>query len=565
MYFGDKHETNIDDEFNQENNILSGILKMLSKYKLFVIVGLFLIVIVLMIILFVNKKVINYLDLNGEEVITLYQGTDYIEPGFKAYNSKDEDLNSQVIIKSTLDTDEVGEYEITYTLGELIETRRVVVIAKPEEYTYIYLNTVNNSVNVYLKVGDKYTEPGYQVFSGSGVTGQVKVTGTVDTSKKGNYKLTYSVVDANNVMISTTRTVIVMDTEISLSLNNEKYTNDNVTINVGIIDNYFDYIILPNNTKVTSSTYAYNVDENGKYTFTVYNTKGVSKQASIEVKNIDKIAPTGSCVVTHNVSGSVITIKASDTNGISKYVYNGIEYNNGTITLNKHIEDSKISVSFYDNAGNVGKAECAVPEVPNFSSSSSKNSSSSSSSSSNNKPSNSSSIKTTYVDVSDLSCTIVYGTSTVTNKIAVNVKIADEFHDILASVCNYVNSTPYLDKLQHAGAYVNREIAEHDYHSKGTAIDLNNLWSYTYNGKTYKPYSSQGTWTWTSYNKFVCEVCGGKEDCQYNVNYIIYNRYFKPKGWCWGGNYSPKYFDPMHFEKRDDECPVANRGQLSCD
>ena len=117
MYFGDKHETNIDDEFNQENNILSGILKMLSKYKLFVIVGLFLIVIVLMIILFVNKKVINYLDLNGEEVITLYQGTDYIEPGFKAYNSKDEDLNSQVIIKSTLDTDEVGEYEITYTLG----------------------------------------------------------------------------------------------------------------------------------------------------------------------------------------------------------------------------------------------------------------------------------------------------------------------------------------------------------------------------------------------------------------------------------------------------------------
>jgi len=114
MYFGDKHETNIDDEFNQENNILSGILKMLSKYKLFVIVGLFLIVIVLMIILFVNKKVINYLDLNGEEVITLYQGTDYIEPGFKAYNSKKEELNSLVIIKSTLDTDEVGEYEITY-------------------------------------------------------------------------------------------------------------------------------------------------------------------------------------------------------------------------------------------------------------------------------------------------------------------------------------------------------------------------------------------------------------------------------------------------------------------
>ena len=40
--------------------------------------------------------------------------------------------------------------------------------------------------------------------------------------------------------------------------------------------------------------------------------------------------------------------------------------------------------------------------------------------------------------------------------------------------------------------------------------------------------------------------------------------YFEPKGWCWGGNYSPKYFDPMHFEIRDGGCATAYRGKLSC-
>ena len=365
MYFNsNKSNTNIDDEFQKENNNLSLFVNKILHNKIILFIGIAIVIVAIMLFLFINRKITNYLILNGEENITLYEGSDYIESGFKAYNSKDENLNSQVIIKSTLDTDEVGEYEITYTLGEIVKTRKISVVTKPASYTYIYLKTVNNSVNVYLKVGEKYEEPGYQVFSGSGqdLTSQVKVTGTIDTSKKGNYKLTYSVVDSNNVTISTTRTVIVMDTEVSLSLNTQSYTNDKVTINIGIVDNYFDYMLLPNNTKVTSSTYEYNVSENGKYTFTVYNNKGVSKQASIEVKNIDRTAPSGSCTIDQDQNGSFITIKASDQAGIKKYEYNNQSYTNSTIKLSSFITSAKVRI--YDNAGNTKDINCTVvPKV----------------------------------------------------------------------------------------------------------------------------------------------------------------------------------------------------------
>ena len=90
MYFQDsKKETNIDEEF-ENKDLPSKILKIFNKYKLFIILGIIaIILIIIMILLFTNKKVTNYLILNGEENIILYQNSDYIEPGYYAYNSKD--------------------------------------------------------------------------------------------------------------------------------------------------------------------------------------------------------------------------------------------------------------------------------------------------------------------------------------------------------------------------------------------------------------------------------------------------------------------------------------------
>ena len=296
MYFKDKDNTNIDDEFD-DGSIFSKILNILNKYKLIIIIALILIFVIVFILLFSNRKVTNYLDLEGEEYITIYQNEDYIEPGYDAYNSKNQQLNSQVEVLTNIDTGKIGEYEITYSLGEITKTRKVKVIEKPKEYTYIYLKSVNDSINVYLKVGEEYIEPGYKVYSTTGkdYTSKVKVTGSVDTTKKGSYQLVYSLIDENGVTINETRTIIVMDSEIGLSLSTTEYTNKDITINVNVIDNYFEYLILPDGSKVNKSTYKYYINQNGTYTFKTINKKGLTKEESITVSNIDKTPPTGTC------------------------------------------------------------------------------------------------------------------------------------------------------------------------------------------------------------------------------------------------------------------------------
>ena len=390
MYFKDKDNTNIDDEFNNSNNIISSVLNFINKYKIILV---FLIVIILIIIVFtsfLNKKTTNFLVLNGEEIITIYEGTDYIEPGYIAYNSKDEDLNKDVKIDSNLDTKMIGEYEIIYTLGDIVKNRKVIVVEKPQIHTFIRLNAINNNINIYLKIGEEYKEPGYIVFSttGENLNDKVKITGNIDTSKKGVYTLAYSLIDANGVTISTTRTITVMDTEISLSLSNTEYTNQDISINIMVLDSYFDYMILPDGSKITENNYSYKVSTNGKYTFKTYNKKGVIKEESKEVNNIDKTPPTGSCNGSYKNGKSTINVNAKDNIGIKQYEINRVLYAKEQITIDKEL--TNVTIKIYDKAGNTNDISCSLKNN-NTPSSSKPSSSSSSSKPSSSKPSSSSS------------------------------------------------------------------------------------------------------------------------------------------------------------------------------
>ena len=363
MYFNkNKSSTNIDDEFNKKENILSKIPEFFSKFKIAIFIFIAITIIILMILLFLNRKPSQYLELNGEGTIIIYEQTDYIEPGYKAYDSKQIDLTSEVDIKSNLNVYQVGEYQITYTIGEVTKTRTIKVIAKPEENVSIYLTPVDNNVNVYLNKGEKYKEPGYSAFSdqGNDFTNQVKVTGTVNNNEKGIYKLTYTVIDPNGVAVTSTRLVIVIEPEIHLSLDTHEYNNQGVNINVNVVDEYFDYMVLPNNTKVTQNTYQYKVTENGKYTFTVYNNKGGSKSQTIDVTNIDKVAPTGACSGIYKEGTSTIDINAKDNIGIEKYEINGVQYINNKITINKEMKTANVKI--YDKAGNITSISCNLKD-----------------------------------------------------------------------------------------------------------------------------------------------------------------------------------------------------------
>lgn len=174
----------------------------------------------------------------------------------------------------------------------------------------------------------------------------------------------------------------------------------------------------------------------------------------------------------------------------------------------------------------------------------------------------------TYIDTSELGCTVYYEPSkgTLMTRLGFDSSQVENMRSALKNTCGFINNYSFIDYLQTAGSYVARDGGEHDYHRVGLAIDLNNLFVYTHptTNKSYRPYSSQGVSTWNNYKTFICEVCNGKEDCVYNINYQIFERYFKPYGWCWGGNWSPEWFDPMHFEKRTGGCSVANRQPITC-
>ena len=352
MYFNTNVDgTNIDKEFNKKEKFN------FDKYKKYIFIGLgcILLILGLIFILIGRKKISYYIDLSGNREITIYEGDAYIEPGYTARDSKGNDLTDKVVVNNMIDISTIGTYEIIYTLNNTEVKRIINVLEKPTGATIMYLK---GSTTIYLKVGDTYKEPGYKVIdSVDGNLGdKVTVTGRVDTSKVGTYKLIYSVTNNSGVTTSKKRVIVVMDSNISLTLNNEDYTNKNVNINIYVMDNYFDYLILPNGNKVTSKSYTYEVSDNGEYKFIIYNKLGEKAEKSINVKNIDKVSPTGSCSGTYGNGKSNITIKSSDNIGISKYILNNNTYTTSKITLNKEL--SMVNITIYDLAGNTTSISC---------------------------------------------------------------------------------------------------------------------------------------------------------------------------------------------------------------
>lgn len=203
MYFNEKEETNIDHQFKNEKQFSLKNIKPIY----WIIAGIVLLVAIIAIIVVVmlNRGDKYTIELNGEEKITITIGEPYVEPGYNAYDKKNNDVTSLVEITSNVDTSKLGEYEVLYTIDGITKVRYVTV---NEGSTYIHLL---GDINMHLKVGDKYIEPGYEVYDSANqnLTKKVKVSGIVDTSKAGTYQITYTVVNSRNKTVTAKRYVIV--------------------------------------------------------------------------------------------------------------------------------------------------------------------------------------------------------------------------------------------------------------------------------------------------------------------------------------------------------------------
>lgn len=375
MYFNDKHNsTNIDNNFSKHSKT--------DKKKLTLIISIISCIALLFIVIFslkpFKKEITYHLVLDGNTDIILFKGTDFYEPGYKAYDSEGNDYSAEVIVDGTVNPSVAGDYIIKYTFNDIIKERVVSVVHSNTDMTMLALN---GEEIIYLSVGEQYVEPGYFVADSNDLdlVNKVVVKNEVNNQIPGIYKIYYTLVNDLGVTLTEDRTVIVYGSIVNLFADTNKYVNDKVTINVIITDNYLDRVVLPDGTFTDKRNFTYEVTENGEYKFLVYSKNNTLKEETITINNIDKVLPSASCKAVVDTKTS-ITVTANDNIGISEYEYildgKSIGYTTKSYyNYNELVKD--VSVNVKDTAGNVTLVNCEMNIILPSSSSSKPSSSSS--------------------------------------------------------------------------------------------------------------------------------------------------------------------------------------------
>lgn len=292
------------------------------------------------------------LDLNGEIEIFLYAGEEYIEPGYLAYDNKKNDISSFVEVSGEVNSLKVGEYELVYTLAYgddiLTKIRKIIVIEKENVEVSLQLN---GEEIIYLPNGSEYKELGATAYAdGVDVSSEVEINSNVDSTKIGEYEVSYEHVNASEKLI---RKVIVFDVDAMFSYDDKK-TNSDILIEIN--NKYFKYIVLPNKVVKYDSKINYSISENGTYEFLMYDKNGEVYKKNIEIANIDKTAPNGSCKAVLLDGKTTFTVNSSDQD-IKEYNYNNLyKTSNNTYVINKFIRESYVTL--VDDVGNQRKLTC---------------------------------------------------------------------------------------------------------------------------------------------------------------------------------------------------------------
>ena len=150
--------------------------------------------------------------LSGSTTITIEAGTNFVEPGFSATDSNDGDLSSNVIISGSVDSSNLGTYNLTYDVSDSSGNSATTVtrIVNVVDTTAPVISLLgDNPLNIDL--GSSFTDPGaFANDNYDGIINSVVATGSPDTSVVGTYFIFYNVSDSEgNAAAQVSRTVIV--------------------------------------------------------------------------------------------------------------------------------------------------------------------------------------------------------------------------------------------------------------------------------------------------------------------------------------------------------------------
>jgi len=150
--------------------------------------------------------------LNGEENLTLVQGTGYIEQGATATDNRD--ANVSVSISGNVDSATLGSYIMTYTatdtVGNSASIERTVNVVLPPD-TEAPVITLNGESNITLTLGESYEELGATAVDERDGDVNVTIKGSVDTTTVSIYTIIYMATDIVGNEATLTRRVTVID------------------------------------------------------------------------------------------------------------------------------------------------------------------------------------------------------------------------------------------------------------------------------------------------------------------------------------------------------------------
>ena len=143
----------------------------------------------------------------GDNPLTLPVGSTFSDPGATALDAVDGAVT--VSATGSVNTAVPGAYTITYSATDAANntatatrTVNVVDVTAP-------VITVDGDNPLYLPVGANFAEPGVSAVDAIDGTVEVQTSGTVNTTARGTYTLTYSAADAAGNTATGTRSVIV--------------------------------------------------------------------------------------------------------------------------------------------------------------------------------------------------------------------------------------------------------------------------------------------------------------------------------------------------------------------
>lgn len=350
--------------------------KLLEKNNQFkyIIIGVFLITVLIISInlffklknndMILSEEYKYYLNLVGDKNIEIAIGERYNDEGYFAYDSKGNNLYNEVEITGTYDNNKAGEYKITYKLKDIVIHRIIKVREKTVDNSLLdnLKIELNGERNIYILKNKTYKDDyayAYDVDEGN-LTNQIEVNGSVDTSKTGLYTITYKITNKKGVTKSVTRNIFIYELLYSV---NKNCTSSQCDIKFTFKNEYFKYMILPDDTKKTSKDISYLITNNGTYNFLIYDIYGNQLVEKVVISSIDDEKPKATCNLYLYDDNSKIIVNASDNSGIKGYMY---YYGSKVSTLVKdnnftYLDNiNEANVNVYDNNNNYTNVKCNV-------------------------------------------------------------------------------------------------------------------------------------------------------------------------------------------------------------